>query len=305
MRERKADGTVSYGADDEIGSLNLLTPQRRLAAAALMKRGRAYDLDAGRMMGLPLGPGQPQLTVISYRTSRGLMMAGDYFPDSPNGDCQGFNSELVTSSMHTGCHIDALAHITLGTDARWYNGVRAAEHLTDFGPRRSDVSAYPPILARGVLVDVAGDRGVERLPGGSGISRDELEAVLARQATSVGEGDVVLIRTGIMRDWPDGAKMREADGSGLQLDGAQWLADDVRVAAIGADNASVEMLPSGDPARPQPVHAFLLVERGVPLMEFVYLEELARDRVYEFFFIALPLKIAGATGSMLRPVAMV
>jgi kynurenine formamidase len=305
MRERKLDGTVSYGADDEIGALNLLTPERRLAAAALIRRGRVYDLDAGRSMGLPLGPGQPQLTVISYRTSRGLMMAGDYFPDSPNGDAQGFNSELVTSSMHTGCHIDALAHITLGTDAHWYNGFRAAEHLSDFGPRRADVSAYPPILARGVLVDVAGDRGVERLPAGAGISRDELQSVLDRQGTHVGEGDVVLIRTGIMRDWPDAVKMSEADGSGLRLDGAHWLADEVGVAAVGADNASVEMLPSGDPARPQPVHAFLLVERGVPLLEFVYLEELARDGIYEFFFVALPLKITGATGSMLRPVAVI
>jgi kynurenine formamidase len=233
------------------------------------------------------------------------MMAGDYFPDSPNGDCQGFNSELVTSSMHTGCHIDALAHITLGADAHWYNGFRAAEHLSDFGPRRGDVSAYPPILARGVLADVAGARGVERLPAGAGISREELQAVLTRQGTHVGEGDVVLIRTGIMRDWPDATKMGEVDGSGLRLDGAHWLADDIRVAAVGADNASVEMLPSGDPARPQPVHAFLLVERGVPLLEFVYLEELARDHIYEFFFIALPLKIQGATGSMLRPVAVV
>jgi kynurenine formamidase len=305
MREVKRDGTVSYGADDEIGALNLLTPERLLAAAKLIQHGRGYDLDAGRSMGLPLGPGQPQLTVVSYRTSRGLMMTGDYFPDSPNGDRQGFNSELVMSSMHTGCHIDALAHITLGADAHWYNGYRAQDHLGDFGPRRADVSAYPPILGRGVLADVAGARGVERLPAGYGISGDELQSVLNAQGTSVAEGDVVLIRTGIMRDWPDAAKMAEADGSGLRLDGARWLADELRVAAVGADNASVEMLPSGDPARPQPVHAFLLVERGVPLLEFVYLEELARDRVYEFFFVALPLKIAGATGSMLRPVAVI
>jgi kynurenine formamidase len=207
--------------------------------------------------------------------------------------------------MHTGCDIDALAHITLGTDPHWYNGYRAEEHLGDFGPLRADVSAYPPILARGVLADVAGYRGVERLPAGAGISRDELQAVFAHQGTPVAEGDIALIRTGIMRDWPDSLKMAEADGSGLRLDGAYWLADDVRVAAVGADNASVEMLPSGDPARPQPVHALLLVERGVPLLEFVYLEELARDRIYEFFFIALPLKIKGATGSMLRPIAIV
>lgn len=207
--------------------------------------------------------------------------------------------------MHTGCHIDALAHITLGADPHWYNGFRADEHLSDFGPLRADVSAYPPILARGVLADVAGYRGVARLPAGDGIGRDELLSVLERQQTQVGEGDVVLIRTGIMRDWPDAAKMAEADGSGLRLDAAHWLADDLRVAAVGADNASVEMLPSGHAARPQPVHAFLLVERGVPLLEFVYLEELARDHIYEFFFAALPLKIKGATGSMLRPVAIV
>jgi hypothetical protein len=84
MREVKRDGTVSYGTDDEMGALDLLTPERLLAAAKLIQHGRVYDLDAGRSTGLPLGPGQPQLTVVSYRTSRGLMMTGDYFPDSPN-----------------------------------------------------------------------------------------------------------------------------------------------------------------------------------------------------------------------------
>jgi hypothetical protein len=78
----------------------------------------------------------------------------------------------------------------------------------------------PPIVARGVLADVAGDRGVERLPAGSGVSRAELQAVFARRGLRVDEGDVVLIRTGIMRDWPDARKMAAVDGSGLQLDGA-------------------------------------------------------------------------------------
>lgn len=305
MRQEMQDGTVSYGPTDEIGALNLLTPALLLDAMRLVRVGRVYDLDAGRSMGLPLGPGQPRLTVVSYRTSRGLAMTNDYFPDSANTACQGFNSELVMSSVHTGCHIDALAHITLGEDARWYNGYRAAEHLGDFGPRRADVSAYPPILGRGVLADVAGYRGVARLPAGAGVGSDELRQVFRHQGTTVGEGDIVLIRTGLMRDWPDATKMAEADGSGLRLDGARWLADEIRVAAVGADNASVEMLPAGDPSRPQPVHAFLLVERGVPLMEFVFLEELARDHVYEFLYVALPLKITGATGSMLRPVAVV
>jgi len=305
MRQEMPGGMVSYGPDDEIGALNLLTPDRLLKTMGLVRKGRVYDLDAGRSMGLPLGPGQPLLTVVGYRTSRGLSMTGDYFPDAPNSASQGFNSELVISSMHTGCHIDALSHITLGSDARWYNGYRAAEYLGDFGPLKADVSAYPPILGRGILIDVAGFRGVERLPRGEGIGRDELEAVARHQGTAVGEGDIVLIRTGIMRDWPNASIMAEADGSGLRLDGATWLADQVGVAAVGADNSSVEMLPAGDPSRPQPVHAFLLVERGVPLMEFVFLEDLARDRVYEFLFVALPLKIAGATGSMLRPIAVV
>ncbi len=305
MRQEMPDGTVSYGPNDEIGALNLLTPDLLLKTMGLVRKGRVYDLDAGRSMGLPLGPGQPLLTVVGYRTSRGLAMTGDYFPGAANTSSQGFNSELVIGSMHTGCHIDALSHITLGKDARWYNGYKAAEYLGDFGPQKADVSSYPPILGRGILLDVAGYRGVERLPAGEGIGRDELEAVMRHQGTAIGEGDILLIRTGIMRDWPNGSVMAEADGSGLRLDGARWLADEVGVAAVGADNASVEMLPAGDPSRPQPVHAFLLVERGVPLLEFVFLEELARDKVYEFLFVALPLKIAGATGSMLRPIAVV
>jgi kynurenine formamidase len=297
-----------YGLDDEIGALNLLTPDRILAASRLVRQGRVYDLDAGRFMGMPLWPGHPPLTVLGYRSPFGVAVSGDmqtYFPESTNAVHQGFNSDLIIATAHTGCHIDALAHITVGEDPRWYNGYRAAEHLGDFGPRRADASKLTPILARGVLIDMAGHRGVERLAAHEGFGAADLQAALARQGTHLGEGDVVLLRTGQMRDWPDGAKMAEVEGCGLRIDGARWLAEDMHVVAVGADTAAVEVAPTEDPAIPQPVHTYLLIERGVPLIEFVYLEELARDRAYEFFFIALPLKITGATGSMLRPVAVV
>ncbi len=297
----------SYGVDDETGALNLITPERVLSAIGSVRQGRIYDLDAGRFMGMPLWSGHPQLTVLGYRSPYGLAVTGEMaqFHPGPNSARQSFNSDMVISSTHTGCHIDALSHITIGDDAHWYNGYRAADSLSDHGPMRADAAALSPIVARGVLADVAAYRSVDRLPAHDGVGVEELQAVLRNQGTMPRRGDVLLLRTGLMRDWPNAARMAEGDGSGLRLDAAHWLADTVGVAAVGADNSDVEALPSDDPNAPQPVHVFLLIKRGVPLIEFAYLEELARDRVYEFLFVALPLKISGTTGSMIRPIAVV
>lgn len=308
MNDSREHSTKPYGSDDEIGALNLLTPQHILNAIQLVRRGHVYDLDPGRFMGMPLWPGHPALTILGYRSPSGLAVMDDmakYHPSSRNTEHMGFNTELVMGTMHTGCHIDALSHITVGEDPHWYNGFRAAEYLSDHGPLRADIAAMPPIFARGVLADVASYHGMDRLPAGYGIKRDELQAVLKSQGTTLNEGDVLLLRTGMMRDWPNGAKMHEVEGAGLHIDGARWLAEEVRVAAVGADNTGVEMTPGGDDHVSLPVHVYMLVEHGVPLIEFVQLEELARDQIYEFLFVALPLKIKGATGSMLRPVAVV
>jgi kynurenine formamidase len=202
---------------------------------------------------------------------------------------------------HTGTHIDALNHF--GLRGEIWNGFRSDEHLGDRGWRKGGVEKFPPIVARGVLVDVAALKGVTVLPDGYRITAADLQAALQAQRTVLQPGDVVLIRGGRMTSWPD------VDGyvlnqPGLSLGAARWLAEVQRVMAIGGDNLSLEHFPVEPGGNWIPVHTYLLAQRGIPIIEVVDLEALSRDRVYEFAFIAASLKFRGASAAPFRPIAM-
>ena len=281
---------------------------QRLRAAALVRTGRQYSLAAVRFNGMPLFPGHPTFQVVSYRTPHGLQVGQEnLWAPAANDVGLGCMTELLTATSHSGAHIDALAHMTVGEDAHWYGGANAGEHLGDFGPTVGDAAQLPPLFTRGVLLDVAGHRGVGCLPAGSPVDADEVAAIAEAQDVEIGEYDVVLFRTGYMGLWPDAARMAEHRSPGPDLSAAEWLLDR-GVVAVGSDTETLEVQPApdpGTPVNPQPVHTRLLIESGVYIMESLDLEQLARDGVYEFLFVALPLKIAGATGSMLDPLAVV
>jgi kynurenine formamidase len=154
------------------------------------------------------------------------------------------------------------------------------------------------------MLDIPAALGVDHLVSHQTVGPEELQAACGRQLTELKPGDTVLIRTGAMRNWPDEASLSAADGSGLSLDGAKWLQAQ-EVGAVGADNSGLEVSPTTIPGDPLPVHRFLIQERGVPILEWVHLEALARDSVYQFLFICLPLTVRGATGSMVRPLAII
>ena len=176
--------------------------------------------------------------------------------------------------LHTGTHVDALNHIGYGGTI--FNGFTEAEHLGSRHWHRAGVDRHPPVITRGVLLDVAALHGVDELPPSHSIGPADLEATLARQGTELRRGDVVLIRTGRMRAWPD-AERFVPDEPGLDLDGARMLAERGAV-LIGADNVGLERHPSPDPDNWQPVHGFLLAEAGIPIMEIVDLQELGAAR---------------------------
>jgi kynurenine formamidase len=158
-----------------------------------------------------------------------------------------------------------------------------------------------------VLLDPPTHRGIDALPAGEPVDADELQAVAAAQGVEIREWDVVLIRTGYLKYWPDAEAMEAHKTAGPDLSAAQWLISK-GVVASGTDTETYEVMPApdrGTPPNPQPVHTTMLIENGIYLMESLYLEELARDRVYEFLFVALPVKIRGATGSMIDPLAVV
>jgi kynurenine formamidase len=281
-------------------------PERVLAAAALVREGRMFRLARERFPGMPLFPGHPPFQVLAYRTPQGIRAAGDQ-PWGPVNDAGlGYMSELVLGSQHTGAHIDAHGHMTVGPEDRWHGG-SAVSDLGDFGPLKGDATEIPPLWRRGVLYDVAGFRGVAALPAGAPVTAEELLALEAADGFAVGAGDVALVRTGYLSAWPDADALARHRGAGPDISAARLLAER-GVAAVGSDTETFEVQPApdlGEPANPQPVHTLLLIEKGVYIMESLDLEALAAAQVREFLFVALPLAIRGATGSMIDPVAVI
>jgi kynurenine formamidase len=276
-----------------------------LANARLIGNGRMYRLARERFPKMPLFPGHPTFEVVSYRTPQGIRNAGDQPWGPPNDACLGYMSELVLGTTHTGAHVDAHAHMTIGDDDRWHGG-SARTDLGDFGPLTGDATEIPPMWRRGVLYDVPGHRGVSALPAGEPITADELLAVEEATGAKAGEGDVALVRTGYLSVWPDEERLAQHRGAGPDITAARLLLER-GVFATGTDTETYEVQPApdrGEPSNPQPVHTLMLIEHGVYLLESLDLEELAAAGVKEFLFVALPLAIRGATGSMVDPVAI-
>ena len=293
--------------DGEVGPAGAIPAERLVAAARLVREGRAYSLAATRFPGMPLFPGHPPFQVLNFRTPRGIRVAGAQPWGPVNEAGLGYMAEYLMATSHSGAHIDALAHMTVGDDNHWYGGATTDAQLSDAGPRFGDAAKMPPFFTRGVLLDAAGHRGLDCLPKGSPVDAAEMEAICDAEGVTVQPWDVVVIRTGYMGLWPDAERMAAHKTAGPELSAAHWLLER-GVIATGTDTETYEVQPApdlGHPANPQPVHTLLLIENGIYLMESLDLEALARDRVYEFLFVALPLKISGATASMVDPLALV
>jgi kynurenine formamidase len=280
-------------------------PEQVIGALGEAQQGRLYDLASGWWRGMPGGSAHPAFNLITYRSPRGSRNEGDldFMRPELNSVGFGFISEMLLSSMHSGTHIDALCHITCGDGDTWHGGYSADQHLSDHGPMANDAADLPPLVARGLMLDIPGLLGIAALPREFAIEAEHLERACARQGVEPGRGDVVLVRTGQMGGWPDRSRLDASEGAGVSLDGARWL-QARQPAAVGADTAGFEVQPSGVPGDPQAVHGFLIHQHGVPILEWVNCEELARDQVSRFLFVALPLTIRGATGSMVRPIAI-
>jgi kynurenine formamidase len=289
-----------WGADDQIGAGNLLTIERRLAALRSVQSGRLYDLSHEISANAPyLLPNQtPYLLSIwaSFRDSiRRRRKAG------ATNDA-GTNLERVEMTMHVGTHIDALGHFSIGD--RLYNGVSAADAVTDWGLDKLGIEHAPPMIARGVLLDVAGLDGGQFLNPGRAVSPDELQRAADTAGVSIEPGDIVLIRTGWGRFFGvDNARYVEGE-PGIDVTAAHWLTSR-DVVAIGCDNMAVEVLPNPDRTLMMPVHQHVLAEAGVYLIENLALDEIARERLTSFCFILLATKYKGATGCPVRPIALV
>lgn len=301
----KSDVKVSespYGPADGIGALNRLTPESQ---AEILQRadGRTiYDLSVDYFLGMPSfqAAGDPPYQIWMTHTPRGTRV------DDANGvgreinESVCYSGDVILMYTHTGTHIDALNHF--GLNGKVFNNVAVDDHLGSRHWFRNGADQLPPIVARGVLLDIAGLKDVECLPPSYGITSQDCRDAALRQDVEVSAGDVVLVRTGRMRYWPDTSQVM-GDSPGMSLEGARWLTAQ-GIAAVGADNEAVEQTPSQHDDNWLPGHCHFLAESGVPMMELLDLEELARDQVYEFCFIATPIRLRGATGSPVRPLAL-
>lgn len=255
----------------------------------LARGARRYDLAQPLYAGVPHFPTHPPFAMSVTK------LHGEYTWRTGASSA----SELISMGTHTGTHIDALNHFSC---AGKVFGDVALRQSYGGGVNPHSVDTVEPIARRGVLLDVARHIGLDVLPADFVVTPAHLDAL----GSPVRAGDVVLIRTGWARYWSDPRQFVTAGGGvaptgpGPELAGARWLSDR-KVFAAGSDTLAFERVPS--PV--MEVHVHLLVESGIHIIENLNLEELARDGVTEFLFVATPLKIQGATGSPIRPLALV
>ena len=253
-----------------------------------------YDLGQPLHAAIPSSPNHPGFKMALLRRHG----------DMVRSDGSSSANEMIVTGGHVGTHIDALAHVSF--QGALHGGLSAAAAQAGGRFSAHGVETLAPLVGRGVLLDVAAAHQADVLSGGFAIGPTELEAAERHGAVQVRTGDVALVRTGWAQNFADTeAFLGHASGvPGVSAEGGRWLADR-GVRATGSDTTAYEHIPPGEGHRLLPTHRLLLVERGIPIIEMLDLEPLRAAGVNEFGFVLAPLKIVGATGSPVRPLALV
>ncbi len=295
-----------WGAGDEAGASNWYTrPEVVRRALGEADRGRIYSLAHPYEAGMPLF-GQRKFALR--------------IPGTPTGGPFGANriiwhdEYLATEIGQVGTQFDGLGHIGVmvggpGDKDRmvYYNGYTETEVGDAYGLKKIGVEKLHPIVARGILLDIAAAKGMEMLEKGYEITMEDVRAALARQGMAdfrFAEGDVVLFRTGWGRLWMKDNDTFNSGEPGIGMEVARWLAEEVKVGLVGADTWAVEAVPNPDSACAFCVHQYLITRNGIFLHENLALEELAADGVWTFTYVFAPMPIVGATGSAGHPIAI-
>ena len=279
-----------YGADDEAGALNEITPDAVVAAAGLVRAGRVFDLAHVLHADVPAFPGRTFAQVLQ-----------------PDQDPVGTNRvhwvvEEISATQQMGTHVDGLNHLHDGD--RTYNGHRLSDIRTPYGTSRLGIDTLPQVLTRGLCLDVAAVRGVGRLPPGEVITPEDAEKALAAAELAVRPGDAVLFHTGHGALWYTDPAGYAAGEPGPGIDLARWLVDH-RVALTGCDTWSYGPYPAEDPDAPFVVPQTLNTRHGVVVVENLRLTDLTASGVHEFLLVLAHAKLRGATGAWVAPLAVV
>jgi kynurenine formamidase len=284
-----------WGADDQRGAANMVTPARVLEAVSLIEEGRIYQLGRRYEFGMPLfGNRHFSLTIPGVPTTN---LGGE--------NAVVYNDELVSGEIgQIGTQFDGLGHVGTEIDGDYvfYNGFKLSEFGTSYGLTKLGVENVGVIFTRGVLVDVPRYKGVERLGPEYVITIEDIEGTLEMEGVDIREGDAVLFNTGWGQLWMVDNDTFGASEPGPGISAIKWLAEK-NIMMTAADNYAMEAIPGENPARSIEGHQWLLA-RGIYNLENLDLTELAADRVYEFAFVFSPLKLVGATGSPGNPIAV-
>jgi kynurenine formamidase len=280
-----------WGAGDERGAMNLQQPPVVANAAKLIRTGEIVEL------GHVLNNNMPMSATRQYN----LHPKRSFMNPQPNQ--RGSNEEMVIGEMgQVGTQFDGFAHQTHRD--LFYNCVKVDDVATRTGFTKFGIDKVGTIFTRGVLIDIAALKGVDVVMGGYEITVADLEAALKRQGTRLQPGDAVLIHTGWGRLWGKDNRTYQFGGhAGIGVQAALWLAKQDPI-LLGADNGTVEISPNPDKQLSLPVHQIALVIYGIHLLENMKLDELAAKKAYEFAFVMQPIKMQGATGSTVAPVAV-
>jgi kynurenine formamidase len=297
---RRVSNWGRWGAADERGTVNFITPEVVRRAAACVRRGTVFSLGLGfGAEGPQIGQGGRVNPILLMSVIDGRLGTD---PEGPR-----YADDFITMPLQCATQWDSLAHVYYG--GQLYNGFPAATITASGAGRNSIDKLGPGIVSRGVLLDLARVAGVERLPPGQVLTPADLEAAERAQGVRVEAGDVLLVRTGHLgvftRDGDRVGYMRQMPGLGVAC--VEWL-HAREVAAVATDTSAVEVIPFEDPAVPLPVHQLCIRDMGLTLGEMFDLDALAadcaNDGVWEFLFSAPPLKVTGGVGSPLNPLAV-
>jgi kynurenine formamidase len=260
-----------------------------------MLTARVYDLEQPRFAGMPIHPAhRPGYFYALHRRHRDTFQPDRHGPRSSA-------SGILTMMEHSGTHLDALCH--QANELRMFGDLPVDSEETPAGFVHLGIETVPPLVSRGILLDVCGHKGQSVLPAKYGITADDLMNCAVAQGVEV-RGGVLLVRTGYGALW-HGDERVYLDAAGISKSGTLWAAER-GVIAVGADNMAWDVPGERDPDTGTTLfaHLHLLTEKGIYILENLNLEDLARDRCWQFAFIAAPLKFRGATGSPLRPLAL-
>jgi kynurenine formamidase len=279
-----------WGAADQRGAANRITPAKVLEAKNLITRGAVYQLGRTYEAGMPMFGTRHYSLRIPYVFG-------------PTGTNQAtYHDEIVSGELgQVGTQFDSLSHIGIGD--LFYNGNNRRDFATPEGMTKLGVENVGALTTRGVLIDVAAFKGVPMLQGGYEITAADLQGALKRQSVDIRAGDIVLIHTGWGAQWMKDNAKYVANAPGIGMAAAQFLVGE-EVVMVGSDTWAVEVVPNPDASLAFPVHQLFLPRNGIYIFENLATEELARDSAYEFAFFFAPLKLKGATGSPGNPLAI-